>query len=340
MESQKILIVSQVVDPHVDAIIRNLNSRSAEVVRLNTEEIPIFTPFSFEFSDRQSCNWNIEITPNGRKVDSENIKSIWWRRPSLYGFPDDFSTQERIFAKGETDHVLSSFWATVECFWMSNPENIRQASWKGEQLKRANAFGFDTPRTIITCDPGVARDFYKANRNKIVFKAMSDPFLGAGKLVEQNPTAEPELLALGTKIINEVDEYDGFESVKFVPCLFQAYVEKKKEYRVTIVGDKVFIAEIDSQADERTLTDWRIAQLEVPMNAVKLPKDVEERCLSFVKSYGLSYSALDLILTPDDRYIFLENNPNGQFLFVDERLPELGIADAIAERLIQGNTLI
>jgi hypothetical protein len=46
---------------------------------------------------------------------------------------------------------------------------------------------------------------------------------------------------------------------------------------------------------------------------------------------------MDLILTPDDRFVFLENNPNGQFLFVEQKIPELKMSEALASCLIRGS---
>jgi hypothetical protein len=40
-----------------------------------------------------------------------------------------------------------------------------------------------------------------------------------------------------------------------------------------------------------------------------------------------------LIRTPDDRLVFLEINPNGQFLFVEDRVPQLRLGDAMADLL-------
>jgi hypothetical protein len=36
-----------------------------------------------------------------------------------------------------------------------------------------------------------------------------------------------------------------------------------------------------------------------------------------VERLGLCYGAIDLILTPDGRYVFLEINPNGQYLWIE-----------------------
>jgi D-alanine-D-alanine ligase-like ATP-grasp enzyme len=54
--------------------------------------------------------------------------------------------------------------------------------------------------------------------------------------------------------------------------------------------------------------------------------------MELMSRLSLAYGAIDLVLTPDGRYIFLEINPNGQWLWIDEML-SLGISHSIAERL-------
>jgi glutathione synthase/RimK-type ligase-like ATP-grasp enzyme len=63
-----------------------------------------------------------------------------------------------------------------------------------------------------------------------------------------------------------------------------------------------------------------------------LPERLRLQCVALVRALGLQYGALDFILTPDGRYVFLELNPNGQWLWV-ERMTGLPIADAIAATL-------
>jgi hypothetical protein len=54
-----------------------------------------------------------------------------------------------------------------------------------------------------------------------------------------------------------------------------------------------------------------------------------------VHSYQLNYGAIDLIVTPDNEYVFLENNPAGQFLFVEQLVPALTMSDSLARRLVR-----
>jgi glutathione synthase/RimK-type ligase-like ATP-grasp enzyme len=121
-----------------------------------------------------------------------------------------------------------------------------------------------------------------------------------------------------------------------VPCQFQEYVPKRSEFRVTVIGNELFTAEILSQEHPETVVDFRRFDVPVTYRAAKLPDELAERCLRLTHSYGLNFGAIDFVLTPDGRYVFLEINPNGQFLFVQQRVPELRMAEARAACLIRG----
>lgn len=47
---------------------------------------------------------------------------------------------------------------------------------------------------------------------------------------------------------------------------------------------------------------------------------------------GLAYGAIDMIVTPQGKYIFLEVNPSGQYGWI-EALTKMPISKAIAETL-------
>src|SRR5439155_11640005 len=86
-----------------------------------------------------------------------------------------------------------------------------------------------------------------------------------------------------------------------------------------------------------TKYDWRRYDLEqTPHLPHQLPDDVAQRCVALTERLGVRYGAVDLILTPDGRYVFLEINPNGQYLWIEE-LTGLPISDAIRDLLMQGH---
>jgi glutathione synthase/RimK-type ligase-like ATP-grasp enzyme len=126
------------------------------------------------------------------------------------------------------------------------------------------------------------------------------------------------------------------EGVRHIPCLFQEYIPKAVELRVTIIGDEIFVAEIDSQSQAETAIDWRDYSVPMRMKRGSLPDDIVSKCFALVRGFGLNFSALDFIVTPEGEYVFLESNPNGQFLFVEQWVPELKMVDALLGCLMHG----
>jgi len=64
-----------------------------------------------------------------------------------------------------------------------------------------------------------------------------------------------------------------------------------------------------------------------------LPNDIEEFCIGLLKHFNLNYGAIDMIVTPDGEFVFLEINPNGQWGWI-EGLTNMPISDEIITRLV------
>ena len=126
------------------------------------------------------------------------------------------------------------------------------------------------------------------------------------------------------------------DTVRFAPGLFQEYVPKRIELRVTVIGDEVFTAELHSQTFDEARDDWRTFEQDIPIYEHQLPDKIAAQCIDLTRSYGLNYSTSDFIVTPDGRYVFLEMNPNGQYLWVEEYVPSLRMTEAMAACLIRG----
>ena len=107
------------------------------------------------------------------------------------------------------------------------------------------------------------------------------------------------------------------------------------ELRVTVVGRRAFAASIDSNALERSQTDWRregVALID-RWQPYALPADVERGLLGVMDALGINYGAADFVVTPEGRHVFLEVNPAGEFFWL-ERQNGLPISEAIADVLL------
>jgi len=63
-----------------------------------------------------------------------------------------------------------------------------------------------------------------------------------------------------------------------------------------------------------------------------LPREIAESCKSLTKSFGLNFSAIDMVFTPNDEYVFLELNPQGRWLWL-EKLTGIGVTSSLAKKL-------
>ena len=119
----------------------------------------------------------------------------------------------------------------------------------------------------------------------------------------------------------------------------QEYVPKKLEFRVTVVGHQVLACAIYSQDSERTKDDWRRYDFaKVKHENRVLPEDINIALLRLMDKCCLTYGAMDMILTPEGEYFFLEVNPSGQYEWI-ENLTKLPISRSIAEALANTDTI-
>ena len=97
--------------------------------------------------------------------------------------------------------------------------------------------------------------------------------------------------------------------------------------------NRVFCCRIDSQAVSGAGTDWRQADpFTIPHRIVDLDPTVEAALRRMLAQYGLHYGAIDMIVTPDGEYVFLELNPNGQWLWI-ELITGAPMAEAMTDLL-------
>ena len=314
-----ILIVTNKFDPHADAVIGHLKSSAVGFLRFNTEDFPSKTKISFfKVGSSTKCSFDL---PVGR-LESSAISAVWYRRPSLPQVSETNSNLADDFAQKESLSFLSYIWDFLDCFWINHPRLTKLAENKIRQLETATALGLKIPRSLITNDPEKASSFYEMCDENIVNKV-----IGRGEIKNEKQT-----LFLYTNKVRGVD-LQSISQICLAPAFFQEYIQKKIEIRVTIVGKRIFSVEIHSQASNKTKIDWRHYDFEnVRHSPHKLPKEIERKCLALLEKFNLNFGTIDLILSPQNEYVFLELNPNGQWLWL-EHLSGYKISKVLAEYL-------
>jgi MvdD-like protein with pre-ATP grasp domain len=318
-----ILILTAPDDVHADAVGEKLEFRSASFVRFDPAVYPVSARITAR-TGRGSAGGLLEADEQAIRLPLETVSVVWYRRPGIPAAHRFTSRGTGLAVVEMAANGLSDVWQWIDADWVpARPDALRTAAWKLAQLRAAAHVGFEIPATLLTNDPDALIRFYREYEGQVVSKRVPGSMLDA----DESPFCrytEP----VGTRDIGYAT------AVRFSPLLIQAAVAKRLEVRVTVVGESVFPVMIDSQATNHTRYDWRrYDHLRTPYRLHELPPSVEGHCRSVTQLLGLRFSTIDLIQDPTGRYVFIELNPNGQFLWV-EQATGLRIADAVAELLV------
>ena len=80
------------------------------------------------------------------------------------------------------------------------------------------------------------------------------------------------------------------------------------------------------------IVDFRPRCLEMKHEVVECPVEVTKSILDYMDIMGLNFAAFDFALDYEGRWLFLECNPNGQWLWL-EVLTGLPLVETIARHL-------
>lgn len=315
---QPILIITTSVDKASDKVIQIINDQNIPTVRINTEEYPFHKSTSYEVSNSLG-------SPRFSIDGKSNYRSIWYRRMRSSPKPNSMDPGHYDFSLKEARYALlgSILGISTEIPIMSSPQAVWAAEQKPYQLAVAKICGLKIPETLISNMPERVKIVYdKFNREMIVKPVRTGYIETSGKP-----------MAIYTSKLSE-EHIKNLEQVSITPSIFQPLIKKISDIRVTIVGEKVFTAEIDSQSEEAASIDWRKTENpNIPHSMHVLPHDIENKLLYLMKKLALSFGAIDLILNENGEYIFLEVNPGGQWLWL-ERILNFSISEEIANWLI------
>jgi hypothetical protein len=321
---KRIVIFSSTGDLHADRVIGLLPS-SVEAIRLNLDD-PSMWSLSYLDGD-------IRISTDSDTFGLEELLSVFVRRiPSLESFKQTVSKQ---YVQYEDYIAHQQFFLFSDCLAVLdgtkpfiNPLASASLAGKAVQAKIAQAVGLLTPRTYMGCDPATAFNFSRelvSKKAQICTKPIINKKVRIGG---EDHTRYTEVLAVPPS-------RESLQSLESCPAIFQEYIPKAYEIRATVVADQIFAARIDSQSPGGgTAIDWRRYNVpKTPHSAYTLPPTVEDQIITLQQRLNLKYSAFDFIRTPDGEYVFLETNPFGQWLWIED-LTGLPISKAIAEFLV------
>lgn len=303
-----ILILSHPDDIHARAVIAHLDQAGTPVEILDLSQFPCAAKLVLRYGPADSA---FDFLSNaGQALNLDAVRAAWWRRPQPFGF--EAGLADSAFAHAECDEAVTGLWQAMGAQWMNPPVLDTAGSRKSWQLRLATQLGLNPPETLVTNCPGTARDFV-TRLGEVIYK----PFAAS-------PQYWRETRRFGA------DEMRNLDQLRHAPTILQEAIPGR-DIRVTVVGPQIFAAEIDSSGGNYDI-DFRMNH-QVSISETALPADVQDAIQALMGRMGLVYGALDF--RRDDRtgaLRFLEINPAGQWLFVEEQTGQ-PIARAVADQL-------
>lgn len=320
---KKVLIITHQNDNYsIETVTKQLEEQGAEVFRFDSDIFPSKISVSQFISDNEICSY---VERDGKKHLLDEFESIWYRRFYLgHALDREIPEMYREPILEESKRTLLGILETTPVFKLDDYRNVRRTSDKHLQLQIARECGLRIPNTLVTNNADDLRKFNADNESGIISKMQTSFAIydeGVENVVFTN-TMKPE-------------HFENLEELQNSPMKFQEKIDKEVELRVTIVGDKIFPFSIDSQKLDGSKDDWRKEGVSLINDWLpcELPDDLNEKLLMLMDKLKLNYGAMDLILTPDGEYVFLEVNPVGEFFWLD-RLSDGKISSAITNLLL------
>lgn len=316
-----ILMLTRPSDAHAHRVQAKLSRYAVGVLYLDTNQFPTQSTLTAELSS--SCPFQAFISEPAmdQRIDVHTLWSIWYRRPTPFVAPTHLSETTRTFITDEARMALGGVARSSPALWVNHPECTITANYKLVQLHQAREVGLTIPHTLVTNDPQAVRSFYDTCNGQVIYKP-----LWIGTLKHADGSAG----AIYTSQVTR-EHLKQLDRVQLTAHQFQALVPRRCDLRVNIIGTHVLATEIRSHHPASPI-DWRRSYQNVSYAPHQIPEIVRQHLLCLMDRFSLVFAAIDMIITPEGEYIFIEINPNGQWLWLEDAA-HTPVSEAIAHLL-------
>lgn len=316
MPRDAVLILTHSRDFYVTELVADaLVARGARPVRIDTDRHPTELDLSLGFGRGGA------VTGRVGEVAVDEVRAVWARRLATASLPEDLDPA----LAGPVIGECQAHWVALgdllhDRVWVNPPR--AEAAVEGHklaQLRAAQAAGLAVPPTLITNDPAEARAFFAAHHGDIIGKMLT-------------PTAQSMTGRGGffhTQRLTE-EHLEHIDELRLGPMCLQPRIVPGEELRVAWVDG---VCHVGAIGGGDAGVDWRLGDSEWRRGA--LDKDTARALNVLMRTMGLRYGAVDLMVPLDGPPIFLEVNPAGEWGMLTRDLGH-PIAESLADALLSG----
>jgi len=242
------------------------------------------------------------VTVGGDTIDIARVKVAYVRGSNFYDYDDlrDLPTDTPLAMRAALFAANLIAWLDSSDALVINPAGPSATNnSKPYQLAVIGQAGFAVPETLISNDPHAVNAFLSDNPDSI-YKSVS----GFRSIVRKVGDAQRSFIG----------------DVNWCPTLFQRFLPGTN-YRAHVLNGEVLAVRIESDQ-----VDYRCGRATI--TPTELPADVAERCRRLNEMFGLRFSGIDLMRTPEDDWYCFEVNTMPAYSYF-----EIGSGQAISTAL-------
>jgi glutathione synthase/RimK-type ligase-like ATP-grasp enzyme len=284
-----ILILGNAEDAHAAHLQQVLTQAGATVDYLDTRLFPTQLQMSWQPDTQVGCL----TLPGGRRLNFQDIKSVFWRSLSDVYIPSLKDAHQQRIAFNDSISTLRSLIQACPARWINSWQAYQFHKEKPLQLGKVKQLGVAIPATLISNAPAQVIEFAQFHK-QVIFKPV---YGGAHTQFLTESHLEPKRLSL---------------ALALSPVTIQEYIPGTN-IRSYVIADSVYSAEIRSKS-----LDFR-EDLEAELIPIELPESVRQQCLAITKALMLEWTAIDWRLKATGEYVFLEANPSPMFLHFERQ---------------------
>ena len=321
MNQPSIAILSSASDFHSRAVAWGASESGASVTVLNPNRGigTVGTAFALK-------------SGRARILGLEPFSVIWDRRTNGDRSRSSATTEHAEFIQGDRNtfqsNILECLETIEEVRWINKPSREQLAQNKLLQLTTALTVGLRTPDTVVTSDPGVVRNFLKGRSGIVVKPLQPDGWNYCGKTIRSAFSS-----VLEAKDFAELREEDISAQV----AIYQERIRKRADVRVVVLGQRAFAFNVlqtkGSDIDFHLLGKPGTIKAE----PIALTAHEEARFCGLVKALGLEFATADFAVDENGRYVFLDLNPSGEWLFLEVLYPNAQLLSRFCSYLCFGD---
>lgn len=320
-EKKTVLITAFVDDVHAAAVSEALEVLGHRALLCNTSNFPERSTLSIEAGGSSATSGQLL----GEDFSLDEVNISWFRRLGPPVISKEINSSDRFVALRETKVLIDGFLALLSesCFSVNGFYKAMAAESKPFQLRVAESLGFHVPNTLISNNPERIRKFL-AHEPSAIYK----PFIPASWDVGQG-------FAVSLTVPVSLADLPSDSTLQLSPGIFQKRIDKACELRIICMGARVIAVRLDSQRLATSVEDWRaVPCTDLLPELITLPAEIEHQCRLLMRSLGLVFGCIDMIVDKNENYIFLEVNQMGQFLWIEYANPEIKLLDTFVSFLL------